>query len=50
MFIDAAIIAVESIWKSRSLADILGTFTIRTIYSIIIAAIWHGLERNRPSS
>ena len=50
MVIDAGIIAFESLWKARSLADIVGTFVIRTIYSIIIAAIWHALERNRTSS
>ena len=47
MLIDALIIAVETVWKARSLVDIAGIFLYRSVYSAILAAVWHAIEQRK---
>jgi hypothetical protein len=46
LMVDAVTASMQGIWENQSLAGIVGLFAFRSLYSVILAALWNAIDKH----
>ncbi len=45
LMVDAVTSSTQGMWEKRTFAGIVGLFALRSLYSVILAALWNAIDK-----